>query len=567
MSMMAVLLMVVMIYSVSAAVEVSSVSTTVDVKKNSSCVVRTTVSIRLEEGQTKVEYPLPRNATSIKVNGSSTFKSTLAGERLLVDLSYVIGNKPGSYVVAIEYTLHDVVYAIGDGMLELRVPLTSKFDYPIQAMSFTVTLPGEVEHKPSFESTYHQADIGRYIEVSPTAGTTVAGRFTEAVKDREAVTMKLRVSADMFPQKAGYTGDYSFAVTGMMVCMVAAFGYWVLFLRCRIFRRIRTTEPLQGINAGEIGCVVNLQGANLHLMVMTWAKLGYIMLYLERGNKVVLRKRMDMGNERKEEEQKIFKKLFAKDLVVSTASIHYSSLALSVGAAPLGMKERIHRRSGNRKAFRILASGIGLFGGICVAIALAGGALLQGFLVLLLGALGAVSGYYVQKWGCCMMPIDRHQLVRCGLVCLVWLLLGWISGASGAVYIMVLGMLGAGLFLAMAGRRTDLGKEAIGQTMGLRHYLRTADKILVRRLQEKDPDYFFAMAPYAIALGVGTGFARRFGNIRIGPCPYLTTGKEERVTPEEWIKRLSFLLEQMAARSRTLTKERTVRTLRNMTKH
>lgn len=546
-----------------AAVEVSSMSVDAKVKEDSSCKVTLKVTIHIDKSESSLVFPLPKEATNVKVNGNSE-PTTVSGDTRQINLTQVLGKVTGDFMITITYELDDAVHTKDGDLLELRVPLASGFAYPIKALSFSVNLPDDVEYKPTFESGYHQANIETDIEVFPIAGSTVSGYFTEELKDYETVVMKLRVTEDMFPQTLADTQDYTFALYGMAICGGLALVYWLIFLRSWPFRKMRTTEPLQGITAGEIPCVMNLQGANLHLTVLTWARLGYIMIYLERGDRVVLRRRMDMGNERKEAEQKLFRKLFSKGDVVATTSLHYASLTLAVEQKPFAMGERIHRHSGNLKVFRGLVAGIGLFGGICVAVAMTNGAFLQGLLILLLSILGAVTGWYVQKWGCSLLPFNRHRVLLCFGICLGWLLLGWISGAMNGALPMVLGLLAGGLFLATGGRRTDLGKTAIAETLGLRSYLRSADKMLLQRQLSNDPDCFFAMAPYAMSLGVATAFARRFGHVRMGPCPYLTTGKEENVTAEEWVKRLSFVVEQMGERARQLPKERTVNSLRNL---
>ena len=550
---------------VSAAVSVSSADLSASVDRDSSCRVTLMVTLHIDESQSSLQFPIPKAATSVKVN-NKTERTSVSGDVRIIDLNRVMGNPIGDFRISISYTLPDVVYFTDRDMLELRIPLVSGFAYPIENMSFSVMLPGEAENLPTFESGYHQANIEKDIAVDPIDGAVISGTFTAELKDHETVTMKLRVSDKMFPQSLADTQDYTFALYGMAICGGLALLYWFCFLRNWPFRFTRTTEPLQGITAGEIGNVLSLQGTNLHLTVLTWARLGYIMLYLERGDKVILRKRMEMGNERKEEEQKLFRKLFAKGDVVDTRSVAYASLALSAAKKPIGMRERIHRHSGNLMVFRVLSAGIGLFGGICVAVAMTGGAFLQGLLIFLLGICGGLSGWYVPKWAYSIAPFNGHRLRNCGLICAVWLLLGLLASAVSAAVYMVLGMVVAGLFLAMGGRRTNVGKQAISQTLGLRNYLCFADKILIQRLNSKDPDYFFTMAPYAIALGIGRGFARRFGNVRLGACPYLTTKKEENLTAEDWVKRIGYVLDLMDMRARELPKERTVRLVRNMTK-
>ena len=144
----------------------------------------------------------------------------------------------------------------------------------------------------------------------------------------------------------------------------------------------------------------------------------------------------------------------------------------------------------------------------------------------------------------------------CLAVCGIWLFLGLLAGAFSVALGMVLGLLGLGLLYSWSGRRSDLGKEVMAQTLGLRQYLRSGEKILLQRLQSENPDYFFSLAPYAMALGVEKAFAKRFGNKRMESCPYLITGKDDNLTAMDWILRLRSAVESMDERSRNLPLEK-----------
>ena len=91
-----------------------------------------------------------------------------------------------------------------------------------------------------------------------------------------------------------------------------------------------------------------------------------------------------------------------------------------------------------------------------------------------------------------------------------------------------------GYFAAYGGRRSDVGRHDAGRILGLRHYLKKITKEDLDRLQKTDPDYFFNLAPYALALGVIKPFARNFGNRKLTPCPYIVTRITSRRTAEEW---------------------------------
>ena len=98
--------------------------------------------------------------------------------------------------------------------------------------------------------------------------------------------------------------------------------------------------------------------------------------------------------------------------------------------------------------------------------------------------------------------------------------------------------------------------------MGLRHYLTTIPKEDVQRLCRQNPDYYHDLAPYAIALGAGKSFAKRFGDLQIPDCPYLVVEDAQFTTAMQWYEQLQDTVKRMNAGSRRLPMD----TLRRITK-
>ena len=71
-----------------------------------------------------------------------------------------------------------------------------------------------------------------------------------------------------------------------------------------------------------------------------------------------------------------------------------------------------------------------------------------------------------------------------------------------------------------------------------------------------DPDYFFRMAPYAMALGVMKPFAAAFGKRKLEQCPYLVTRQHGRRKAEEWAELMEALVSRMDARARQMELEK-----------
>ena len=69
---------------------------------------------------------------------------------------------------------------------------------------------------------------------------------------------------------------------------------------------------------------------------------------------------------------------------------------------------------------------------------------------------------------------------------------------------------------------------------------------------QKNPDYFFDLAPYALALGVGKVFSRQFGPKPFRECPYIDYPVSEGRTAVKWNKIMEDILVKMDEQSQKL---------------
>ena len=463
----------------------------------------------------------------------------------------MVGNVAGDFSVNLHYVLPDVVKEGDDGTLQLSLPLLSGFDFAINTMEFTVTLPGEITTEPAFSSGYHQADIEKDMIYS-VSGASITGSFKKTLKDHETLVLTMLVDDTMFPQPVVDVKSTETAMNGALIFAAVALLYWLIFLRCRPAKRIRCAQPPQGFNAGQAGCVMRLQGANLSLMVLTWAQLGYILIFRDRSGRVVLYKQMEMGNERSDYEQWYFRKLFGKRTAVDTTGSAYGELCRTAARKPVGMGEMLQKFCGSLTIYRILLSGVGLCAGLCLALELGQDTQLQGLLIFALCTAGAVSAWLIQAWCADYYLKTRGKLWVALALAVVWLGIGIWAGRTDAGLIFALGIPVGGVLLAIGGRRTELGRQTKEQLLGLHHYLRTVSEDDLRRLCKQYPDYYHTLAPYAIALGAGKAFAKRFGKNPVPDCPYLVVEDAEFTTAAQWHDQLYATVKSMETNARRL---------------
>lgn len=563
MLLLCVLMMGVLCLPVSAESSASKIESFFTVNSEGDCMVSMTVTLRLESGDNSLTFPLPLNATDITMNGSSA-RTTKTASAIEVDISRVTDGMVGEFRLTFDYILPEAVKVVKvetakdlfTRKLQLEIPMLCGFSFPVESFSYVVTMPmGEMPNLPTFSSIYRQngieSDLTRTIK-----GNQITGATKTTLNDHEGLTMTMFVEESMFPTVSTYIREGNPELVPMLIFAGVAFVYWLIFLSTMPLIRKRNITPPEGMTAGEMGCHLTLAGSDLTMMVFTWAQLGYLLIHLDGNGRVLLYKRMDMGNERSQYEMKVFRMLFGNRRVVEATGQTYADLCIRIAGTIPGERTLVKSSGGNMKIFRGLLCISQVFCGICVAMNMTSIFALQIVLSVILGIFGLISGWLIQE-----VPYRNHLRgkvpVYIGLTCiLIWILLGLLCGQvwipMGAAFVQLL----MGYFAAYGGRRTDVGRYDAGRILGLRHYLKHLPREDIGRLMDNDPDYFFNLAPYALALGVINPFGKAFSRRKLSQCPYLVSRVSGRRMAEEWAKLLAETADMMDARSRRMMVER-----------
>ena len=515
----------------------TSIQIYASVDQNGTADVTMTVRLRIESTVDSLYFPLPLDATDIRLNNGGV-NSTRGTNSIQVKLGSDVINHVGDHVLTFKFKIPDVVQNVKDEEtgrknLTLILPLLSGFEYPVGSVSLTVMLPGEITGRPVFKSTYHQDNIDKILSVT-VSSNMVTGLITQQLKDHETLSMTLAVPKEMFDGVIILDREGNPEVILMCVAAAAALIYWIIFLRCAPIVRVRRNSPPEGITAGELGSRLTMAGTDLTAMVFSWAQMGYLLIQLDDRGRVWLHKKMDMGNERNPFEIKTFQTLFGRRDIVDGTGARYAAVAQKLSKLNPARKTMMSPKCGNMLIFRLLMCAVQLFCGICFAMNFAGKLAFQILLAFVLAVLGAASGWLIQS-GCYRLHLRfKLPLYAALAISVMWLGLGvwcgqWIIGLCS-----VLSQLLAGLMTAYGGRRSELGCQNASMILGLRHYFRTVDREDLKRIQENDPEYFYNLLPFAMALGVEYPFAKRFGQQKIAPCPYFTCGVSKKLTAEEW---------------------------------
>lgn len=234
----------VIVMPASAESTASSVESFVTVNSDGDCIVALTVTLHLESAYDSLVFPLPVDAANITMNGNSvrTVKTASAQE---VDVARATGGLVGDFTVRFDFTIPNAVKVIpfenekGEivGYLQLQMPLVNGFAFPVENLSFVITLPSDLKYMPNFTSVYRQTSIESDLRYD-VKGNMITGNSITSLHDHDTVTMTLVVPNEMFPSISTLIRTGNPEVVPMLIVFGIALLYWLAF--CRTLPLIRT---------------------------------------------------------------------------------------------------------------------------------------------------------------------------------------------------------------------------------------------------------------------------------------------------------------------------------------
>lgn len=540
-----ILLLVALTATVSAQSCAQEAHGNITIAANGTCRVSLTMRLTLDNAA-DLFYPLPLAATDITVNGTSASVSSQDGVQK-VSLAGITGGGAGNYTITIAYQLPGTVTSEKDGML-LTLPLLSGFAYPIENFTFSIRLPGDVPQKPHFTSGYHQQSITEHLSVTVN-GDEITGRATSTMKDHETLTMTLPVTQALFPQSATAARLLGMLDVASYGLIALACVYFMLFMRPH-FRDpfMRTTAP-DGITAGEVGLWLTGQSIDFTMLVISWAQMGYLRIQVEANGRVLLHKRMEMGNERNAFENHYYRILFGRRNTVEGTGFHYARLSRDVARQTGRLKEVFAGHAVHRLIFRL----------ICTLAAVLSGVMLGGGFGTHAIALRIFMGLVTGALAWMIQTGAGHAILRQRIFfwigvgsAFLWFILSLFAGSWLSAGFMIALQTLAGFAAAFGGRRTLVGQQTMSQLLDLWLHFHLSSRKNLIRLMKVNPGYFHSLAPYALAMNADRVFARRFGRMHLPECTYLTDGRKRQLTATEWNELLRKTVDALDARAERL---------------
>lgn len=513
-----------------AQTEITALSAEVTVEQDGSCSLQVTAQVSFAGSEERFVFPLSADAEKITASGGEYKIRWVDGVRCAV-FSNAHGFA-GSQSFTCTYSLPRAVTNVTGGQsFDLSLP-EKGWEYAIDAYSLHVTFPVEITARPDWSSAYYQDIIDNYLDVQIT-GTELSAASRQAFQDQETLHLALLFPQDSFRLRHLPGSMNSFGQIAFFVLLLAAVLYWLLFLRDRLLIPKKQRTYGMEATAGEVPCQLFGELPDLAATLAHWGNLGYIAVYRNSRGRIILRKRMEMGNERKPAEQKWFAALFRASDTCDLQGSRFHALARPAAAnLRRGWEQRLFRQnSGNPRLLQGLALLAAFFAGVHLFDAWIGVTAWRWVLIPLLSLLCAGLCILVQRAIRSLLHPRSWRIRLAGLASAVLLLaLASQAGCTGMMFLNLLLQAFCALATLFGGRRTPVGHEQVRQLLGLRGYLKKADPAELSRLSELDGQFFYRLLPFADTLGVGRAFCKRFSALSPEPCPWLS---DAHFTPKD----------------------------------
>ena len=298
-----------------------SLEAAVNVREDGVCEVTMTAEVDFSAAQDSLLIPLGTDARDITLAGWS-YETVLQDGVTCLKLSNPAGFS-GKQQFTCSYTLPCRAAEAADGQqFRLSLPETG-WDYAIDSYTLTMTFPAEVTNAPEWTSGYYGDVVDNYLDIR-TQENTVTAKSTAAMRDHETLTVAVQFPADTFNLRDQPGKTAGFDRIAFLVLLAAAVAFWFLRLRSGlILPRAQQTIGMES-TAGEIPCQLLGEAPDAAGMIVHWGNLGYLTVRMSRG-RVILYKRMEMGNERKPSERRFFAALFRAGASCEAGGLRYQA--------------------------------------------------------------------------------------------------------------------------------------------------------------------------------------------------------------------------------------------------
>ncbi|MDF9866966.1 putative membrane protein YgcG [Bacilli bacterium PM5-3] len=438
---------------------------------------------------------------------------------------YVSGNVKYEY----EYDIQTRDLKYNDMQMLYFNLVGDKWENDIKKVKFKINMPKSFSNKPQFYPPVTSKTKVTYKK----SGNSIIGEYNDKIIYGEALTVKLDLASDyfVFPSMDRYQ-SIIMMIAGLLTGLII-----VLFLKFGKDRKIIKTVEFKapdGMSSAQVGYVVDgaIQSRDITSLFVYWASKGYLSIKELKDGEFEFKKEKEIGNNEINVEKTIFNMLFSKGNSVKSDNVPEGYFDVIVNLTSDYKADFKHKKqpifeakSNNIQGITfalvsiLIAANLGLntytfFNDWIISIILMAVTFVL-YVVFGLIILSTLSNRQVKKKSTnFLMSVLAiiTTLIFSVLYCGVTTFFG--VSLPLQIAILVLGYISL-VFVAFMDKRTKQGAIWLGQLLGLRDFIKYAEKEKLEMLVKDNPQYFYDILPYAYVLNVSDTWIKQFENIEM----------------------------------------------------
>ena len=299
--------------------------------------------------------------------------------------------------------------------------------------------------------------------------------------------------------------------------------------------------PPRYMNSAEVGYAFNesISNSQVTSLLFYWASKGYIKIIMKEKDKFTIEKLKDIDSNHKYYEKKLFNSLFKyeNDRRVTGEKLK-TYFGEEVSKATQSVKEefkgsnKLRDSSSQIRGFLLsIISAIPIISCMMVAREVdhgsVGGYVMFSIFILIIHLVFYLIFYMLLKKRHGLMKKNKKiaSIVIVSFIYLIMIIFPFLFTDLDALIIIVsiiVSLIG-NILSSCVPRRSDYGKELLGEIVGFRNFIEVAEKDRLEALIEEDPEYFYNTLPYAQVLGVTKIWADKFRDVSMEQPSYYDT--------------------------------------------
>lgn len=477
-------------------------------------------------------FALMRQSGNLRIRIGDAEEYVEGTQRYIIRYDYQVSNDPYNDMDEFYFNL------IGDA-----------WETTIDGVTFTISMPDAFDPDDiSFTYGPFGSTEKAPVQFSVT-GTTIAGALTTTLGPREALTIALPLPEGYFAEAESI--EYparahlrSLEIPVDLILIILAALFWFLWGRDNKLTTVVEYRAPEGLTPAEIGYIIDgtVDAKDITSLIIYLAEKGYLEIDVEDkglfNSKMTLSRLKEMSSEEPEFVQDLFRALFetyGTDGVVTTKDLKnkfYVTMAKLQKAVKKSFTSDPERRIFERPKWYV--SLVLFLGGVFVTVktlypvlyeliydpvfaGIASGVLsiiCFAGLSMVASAFGKQQGFSA---GTDIPKLIFGPILGLGPYAAVYFVAGSVYANPLFFMLSAVTLFVVALFSHLMTRRTPNGDRMVERVLGLREFIRSAEKDRIDVLFKENPSYFYDVLPYAIVLGASNAWAEHFEGLSVEP--------------------------------------------------